>query len=64
MPISEMEDAAAVRRSYDNLSLAERVLDVIECANQYPVVTVKRISAECGIPAPSGSSRRYAPRAI
>lgn len=38
------------RRSYENLNLVERVLDVLECANRFPVISVKRISEECAIP--------------
>ncbi len=37
-------------RSYRNLTLAERVLDVLRCANKMPVITVRLISENCNIP--------------
>lgn len=48
-----MKDAgnlAGRGRSYDNLMLAERVLDVLECANKLPIITVTTISEHCNIP--------------
>ena len=41
------------KRSYRNLALAERVLDVLECANKLSVITVRAVAEECDIPASS-----------
>lgn len=46
-------EAMQHKRSYENLVLVERALDVLECANRFPVISVKRISSECGIPSAS-----------
>jgi IclR family mhp operon transcriptional activator len=43
----------ADRRSYSNLLLVQRVLRVLEAVNKLPNITVKAISEECVIPAPS-----------
>ena len=52
--IEDAAEAAEGRsRSYSNLTLAERVLDVLECANKLPVITVRTISENCDIPPPS-----------
>jgi IclR family transcriptional regulator, mhp operon transcriptional activator len=41
------------KRSYANVVAVDRVLAVLETVNRMPVITVQRISAECGIPAPT-----------
>lgn len=41
------------RRSYENVALVERTLAVLECINRLPKITVRDISEECEIPAPS-----------
>lgn len=38
------------RRSYDNLVLVQRVLAVLTAVNKLPIITIKGISDECGIP--------------
>ena len=38
------------RRSYADLSLVQRTLAVLECANRLELITVRRISDECAIP--------------
>jgi IclR family mhp operon transcriptional activator len=41
------------RRSYENVTLVERTLAVLECVNRLPKITVGDISEECDIPASS-----------
>jgi IclR family transcriptional regulator, mhp operon transcriptional activator len=38
------------RRSYADVSLVQRTLAVLECANRLELITVQRISDECAIP--------------
>lgn len=40
-------------RSFSNVQAIDRALAVIEAANRMPLITVGRLSAECGIPAPT-----------
>ena len=54
---SPAEDPPALkRRSYADVSLVQRTLAVLECANRLELITVQRISEECDIP-PSSTVR-------
>lgn len=48
-----MQGGAGKRRSYADVSLVQRTLAVLECANKLGLITVGKISEECGIPASS-----------
>jgi IclR family mhp operon transcriptional activator len=46
----EERPRSSERRSYADLSLVQRTLAVLECANRLELITVRRISDECAIP--------------
>lgn len=48
-----MTDDGKPRRSYSNVTAIDRVLSVIEAANRMTLITVRGISIECAIPAPT-----------
>lgn len=48
--MSEDEAISTERRSYDNVLLVQRVLAVLQSVNRLPIITIKGISEECGIP--------------
>lgn len=50
MTMTQVQAPVRKGRSYDNLVLAERLLDVLECANRLPIITVSTISEQCNIP--------------
>ena len=49
----EQHGGAGKRRSYADVSLVQRTLAVLECANKLELITVGKISEECDIPASS-----------
>lgn len=48
--VDEEHPGSSQRRSYADLSLVQRTLAVLECANRLELITVRRISDECAIP--------------
>ncbi|TPJ57495.1 helix-turn-helix domain-containing protein [Mesorhizobium sp. B2-6-1] len=46
----EESPSSSKRRSYADVSLVQRTLAVLECANRLELITVQRISDECAIP--------------
>lgn len=49
----DQKTSAPEQRSYDNVILVQRVLAVLQSVNRLPIITIKGIAEECGIPRPS-----------
>lgn len=50
---TQKQEKRGPRRSFSNVQAIDRALTVIEAANRMSLITVRRISVECAIPAPT-----------